>query len=613
MSVASIGAGAPRDNELPAGAERVRSPRNWHIGAIVFVAALALYLPSVRYEFVWDDTYFVLRNLAIRTWSTWADDFRSAGAYAASVTDPRFFRPLRNLSYRIDWSIAGPRPAWWHAHNVLLHAVNAVLVWMFLRRVLPWIARLHHTRSAAVPATMAAFLGALAWAVHPVHTEAVAWVKSRDELLFTFWAMTSLLIIIAGARRVLNQRAAFAAAMAACAFALLSKEMAVSLPLLVAAIAWAVRTDRPAMRYLGAAAITMGALTGAYVVYRGHVLGGTAMCGYLAGSFIYEMLTMVRAAARYVMVTVWPAQLVADYSHFDATRSLLEPRWWGALAIVLATLVAALAARRRMPLVTLGIAWFWLALVPVSNVVPTMQFLAERFLYFPLVGGAVVVYALACEYATQPRHEVRRKHRRALRRIPFVAERSRNFILLSALALTLLTGRTTLRLGVWHDEAVLYAATLRDVPRNGRAMLNVVLTLANADRGDLAARWLNYFLASRDPVLRSVNPLWLLRTQAAVATRLQQWPEAAALWRRVVQEAPTDIDALSSLAVCEGMQGHHDLALAFFVQAARLDPMQNRLRDNVVTALENLGRHAEAEALLNGRLAMSDIQTTAPR
>lgn len=586
------------------------------LSLLLALAVVALYLPSVRYGFVWDDTYYVLKNTTIRTWSTWLDDLRSIKAYAGMINAP-MFRPVRNWSYRLDWSLAGPQPSWWHAHNVLLHALNAVLVFHLLLVIAQAALRQERVVRRPAPIMALSFVAALAWAFHPVQTEAVCWVKSRDELLFTLFSLVAILAGLSFARDPRLRASRLAVAIVCAALALLSKEMAACLPLLFGILAfWGARARRRQVRLLWLSALTAVEVI-AFVAWRHRVLGATAMCDYLSGNFYHEMLTMVRAFARYVSVSLWPARLVADYSHFDPTRSLAEPRWWFALAMLAAPVVIAVSARRRMPLVSIGFTWFFLALAPVSNVIPTMQYLAERFLYFPLIGLAMVFLGV-CLWLQAVLESL--PANASVRLLPSRSLRSMSGFLvafLAALTITALAGRTVLRMGEWRDELSLHAATLRDAPRNGRALLNVVMALANRASSprdiEMAEQWLDLLRRSNDPVLRRVNMQMWVRAEGAVAMRQGRFREAQPLWERALQYNAEDVDALIALGICHGLQGRDQQALECFLRAAQVDPLAPQLKENVIVALQQLGRTSEAQALLSGKLTLTDIATTRPR
>lgn len=609
----------PQDPVSPSTGSR-RRPSLRYLVLILILASAALYAPTVRYGFVWDDVYFVVKNTTIRSWKTWRDDFRSGQAYAAMI-DPRFFRPVRNWSYRLDWQIARLQPAWWHAHNVALHAANTVLVFFLLRIILRMGAYRTKPRSSdSLPNTLS-FIMAMAWSFHPVQTESVCWIKSRDELLFTFFALLALLSAYGAAVSIRRgvRRWAFPASAISAALALLSKEMAVSLPVIVAAASWVLPLSPRAKRRLGVLAAVFAIEVAIYVIMRHRILGATAMCGYLSGSFVLEMLTMLRAFAHYMALAVWPKTLVADYSHFEPTRYVFDARWWIALGIISGVLKMTLSIRRIAPLVWWGVAWFFIALLPVSNVVPTMQFLAERFLYFPLIGVAIAV-AGGIDLGSQHISFLSLTKRTSeLPVMPAFFSWSRSVFLaaVSAVILTALAGRTALRMGVWRDELSLYAATLRDAPRNGRALINVAIALANRARNphdvEMAAQWLQYLRASKDPVLRNVNAQMLIRAEAAVAMRQGRLDEAARLWERALQFSQQDVDVLIALGICRGSEGRHEHALELFLRAARMDPYAAGLRENIMTALQYVGRSREAQDILEGRLSIVDLTTSRPR
>lgn len=100
---------------------------------VTALTALALYAQTVTFQFVWDDKIFVQRNPAIRSWSYAPRYFTDGSTYAADFFSG-MYRPMRNLSYLVDYQIAGMQPWFFHAHNVVLHAACAcVALWTLLR------------------------------------------------------------------------------------------------------------------------------------------------------------------------------------------------------------------------------------------------------------------------------------------------------------------------------------------------------------------------------------------------------------------------------------------------------------------------------------------------
>ncbi len=151
-------------------------------GVVLVLLVIVAYLPALRGEFIWDDDFHVtncepLRSLAglVRIW------------FVPGATQQ--FYPLTWTSFWIDFHLWGLSPFWYHAENILLHGINAILVWRILRRL-------------NVPG---AWLGAALFALHPVCVESVAWISERKNMLS---GLFFLLAILAALEFWLPRRAA---------------------------------------------------------------------------------------------------------------------------------------------------------------------------------------------------------------------------------------------------------------------------------------------------------------------------------------------------------------------------------------------------------------------
>jgi hypothetical protein len=245
----------------------------------------------------------------------------------------------------------------------------------------------------------------------------VAWVKSRDDLLATPLFFAALLLALPrGAQRRGPGLVGLGFAVFFYVAALLAKEnvvvIAAILPLLLfgRALGWfgaqghggaeEDRADRAGkLRWAFWTSFVFGLITLAALAVRDVVLGRTAQASY-PGNFAETVLTMGSAFARYVRLILWPwppTVQMADYDGYRIVRSWSDPLGMTGLAILAAVLVIGLAARRRAPLMAIGIGFFLIALVPFSNLVPMMQIMAERFLYLPMAGVAMLIVGVLLE------------------------------------------------------------------------------------------------------------------------------------------------------------------------------------------------------------------------
>jgi len=338
--------------------------------ACLLIACLSFlaYLPALSGEFVYDDERFIGKNPPV-THLTAANVVRYfTDPTSQSIIGHDIYRPLRTLEFAVDWAISGGRPWFFHLRSMLYHALACVLLYAVLRRLLE--------------ADMPALLGALAFALHPVQTESVAWITSRGDVLLLVWFLLALLLY-------LRERPLLAAL--AFLVALLSKETAVFFPAAVFLVDLFRRADlRPLRRWAWYGAYATMAV--AYVVFWVFLVAGARLedVGHLGGkwwggSYPMTLLTMTKGFVHYARVIAFPVHFTVDY-HVPVSTGLGVGEVV-AIVILAAIAAAAVAGGRRS---RLALAWFFLALLPVSNLIRPIGIpTAERFLYLPLVGVAL--------------------------------------------------------------------------------------------------------------------------------------------------------------------------------------------------------------------------------
>lgn len=188
----------------------------WPVVAIVSCAVLA-YAQSLTNQFVlWDDHDLILNAEVLHSFSLlnlWT---------IFTTLDPELYIPLPRLSYLIEYALVGDAPLLYHCTNLVLHIINAVLVWALARRILQhtWIA----------------FLVGLLFVLHPLHTEVVAWVSARKDLLATAFFLGSILQYLN--YRETKLRSTYAWCIALFVFALMSKPTVIMLPFILLLIDW---------------------------------------------------------------------------------------------------------------------------------------------------------------------------------------------------------------------------------------------------------------------------------------------------------------------------------------------------------------------------------------
>jgi hypothetical protein len=402
---------------------------------LIFAVAVALYLPTVHYDFVQDDRVIVAGNPAVRSLSQAVRGF--GRPYWPPPNAGGLYRPLTILSYAVDWQLGGGRPWLFHLMNALWHGLASVLVVLVVVRWIP---------------EPAALTTGLVFALHPVHVEAVAGIVGRAEML----AAVGLLGVVVSARR-----GWWAAAVACAALAMFSKEHGVAAGLLVFIDDWL----RPpgVRRYPISLYVALGVVT---VVFLGlwARIGGAAAADVappFVGVGARERLALsLPAVARAARLLVWPTELSADYGpQVIPVRAGVSLAAVAGGAVVVGVLGVGLWCRRRWPALSFAALATALSCLPTSNLLfPSGIVLAERNLYV-----AVLLVAVAAGYGVAS-GMVRWGSRRTS-------------VAVAALALALAAG-SYVRLQAWRDNRSLLLTLLLDHPESYHAHASAAAVLA---------------------------------------------------------------------------------------------------------------------------------------
>lgn len=502
-----------------------RSLRLAIAAGILVVLPLIAYIPAMQAGYIWDDDSYVTENETLTSTDGLGDIWFSIGA------TPQYY-PLVFTSFWLEYRLWRLDPAGYHAVNVLLHVINAILLWLVLRRL-------------ALPG---AWLAAALFAVHPVHVESVAWITERKNILSGVFYLSTLLMYLRfvgiGSPPGDTQRRWHLYGLGTVFFvaALLSKTVTCTLPAVIVLLLWwkrdrLRRTDVvPLVPWL-MIGVAMGLLTMA--LERGHVgaqgeewnLSGLERC-LLAGRIVWF----------YLYKLVWPTNLTFIYPrwHVDATSL-----WWYLFPVTAMAVVGRLTVLRHRvgkgPLV--AALFFGGTLVPALGFIDVYpmrySFVADHFQYLASIGPIALVAALVA---------------RAYAR---VGRTPRGTAAVYAPAAVVLVALATL---TWHQSKVYAdAETLwRD-------------TLAKNDTAAIAHINLGNILAQRG------EPM-----------------EAQAHYERAIEIKPNAAEAYTGLGLIAARQGRLKEAVTLFRKRLELHGGTPQAHTNLATALAESGDLASA-------------------
>jgi len=559
---------------------------------IVFLAAVLSHAPALKNGYVIDDFRSVLQNEFATEWYSFRTAISPGNFISPSFPVKTGSRPLTLLSWLIDGSLYKNRLPGYHLTNILLHGLNSVLVFYLAFILSGWprgpagqgtTSLVFVTAPDAQLETVfcAAFAG-LIFAVHPLQTEAVDVISFRGDLLACFFYVLSLIVLLKG----LEGRALYYAALPLLfALGLLSKEAMISMPVACLLVAWLFGKQRISRVGLITAVSVGAVIAAAYALfwmnkfdYRVHEVVFTSIkdnISPLSSTGAY-LNTVLLTLLHYARTLLFPAGLSAEYQlELPGTALNILPLL---SAAVIAAFGCVFAAARNNS-VRAGMGILFITYLPVSNILPLPNIIADRYMYLPMAGFSVLVAA-------------------ALWRINGAGGKFRTaaaFLIICVL----LTG-TLARNTVFKDMYSVYASAVRSAPENARARYNLAVAyVEKKDYSDAleefnAAVALNRFYKKDDTLLyvglcnerlgnfdeaeKNYRQSALIRPskQAFESAANVRWLKrdyaGARAWLLKSLEIAPDADVFNDIGLCCAKQKDYKNAALYYGDAISLRP-----------------------------------------
>jgi protein O-mannosyl-transferase len=564
----------PASAESPVGSPaKVRLPQAWLI-ALLLLLAIVPYVNTLQNGFVYDDNNEILTNPYIRSFGHLGDIFSTRTlAHLGARGATNYYRPISILGFLLCYKVFELLPYGYHLANLVLHALMVCLLFGLTKRLFQddWLA----------------FAAAALFALHPIHTESVAWISAVTDLELAVFYLVTFWFFLSSARPG-GGRSELAQLGMAGGFilAVLSKEQAVTLPLLATLYEHFYRGDRGSTTGLQKLARygVLWLLVVAYVLFRIRFFGTFAPVLLTAHVTWYEaILSSVPLAGEYLWKMVWPGRLSAFYA-FHKSVTPLDPRVLaGLIALGLCGLVFWVLWKRARA-ISFGFIWFFINLAPVLNsrwLGPNV--FAERYLYLPSVGlcwvgawGLNRIWAIASQRAP--------------------AWRWTFGLALGVIAVAAM-GRIVTRNRDWRDEVRYYTVTLAAEPEAAGYRLNLGAVYWNHMQPGAAEReW-------REALKKSPRSALLLNNLGLVYAGRKQYDDAREYFERSVRLRPNFTDAHLNLGRLYEETGKLPEAELQLRAAVALAPLSVQARNELGSFYFNTGRLAEAAAQYQGSLA----------
>jgi protein O-mannosyl-transferase len=577
----------------------------WHL-ALVAVVAVAGYVQTAAFEFVYDDDVQIVTNLRIRSFSNLGLAFReNFWAFSGNHSFTNYYRPFQTLTYMIGYALGGLEPRVYHWINIVLHLAATLLVfwigWSLFKKA--WVAT----------------WGGILFAVHPMHTESVAWIAGITDVgcaLFLFASLAAYLMFRkAGERKTLWLILSLGCFLAALFF----KETALTFPVALLVLELVERGEsssswKARVKWL----LPFVGVVGVYLILRIQALGAFSRAvNPIPITLADRAMTAVYFVGRYLQKLIVPVGHNAFYV-FQPFSRLSFSDWAFPLSLLFLTVLLAWRYIRKEGKLLFLLGWIIITLIPVLNLTGVgRNVFTERYLYIPSLGLCLLVPALVDRYLG--------------------AFRKPAMFVLAGLA-GLLGFLTIERAAVWRDNQKLYTTTLAVSPdaspihlnlgihyfrqRNLPAARQAFLAAIETDSKALASSAQDHYnallgLSSVSSAEGKLEEAWkyaeearnlmphlgdAYRTLGGLMGRQGRYAEAEKLLRRALEINPSNASAHQNLGNI--LMVRNDLAGAEteYRTALEFDPRSSETRIALSLLLSRTNRGAEALAVLREAL-----------
>lgn len=579
---------------------------------LIALAGLIIYANTFHVPFNYDDQRFIVENPGVKSLSFNQFQSDNPGTYSKA---PSLFGATRQvvfLSFSLNYKLSGLSVAGFHVVNLLIHIINALLVYWLVLLTLktPFFRNRLNDLSRLEMSIMALFAG-LAFVSHPVQTQAVTYISQRFASMATLFYLASILLYIKS-RMVSSNKVdgpdnsawkpartrilLYAGAIVFAIIAMRSKEISYTLPAVIAIYEFTFFTGNIKKRI-----INLLPIAGTWLMIPINFLGSSgpisdaiqaARGDTSAITSISYLFTQFRVIVTYLRLFFFPADQNLDYD-YPLYSTFSNPNVFLSLILLMSIAGAGFYLFRRSgvkdPLLRLsafGIFWFFTALAVESSISPSGHLIEEHRLYLPSIG--LIIALVGILWAAWERWKERWP------RICLVA------IPAGLLVLAVLAVMTFERNTVWHDEISLWQDAAAKSPNKVRPHYNLGNYFLRSGSIDRGIRELRRVLEIQPDFTAASNNL------GTAYMNFGQYDRAAAVLAEAVALAPDRssaeynvgvfLPAFYNLGICYTTLGQYDQAAAMFAEVISLDPNHYLAHYNLGICYEVLGRNSEAVA-----------------
>jgi tetratricopeptide (TPR) repeat protein len=517
---------------------------------------------------VWDDNDFIVDWNEIRSLRNIPLFFKGAVPFGHQGV----YRPVRSVLYALSYKLWGLNPSGYHFQAILAHLTCTLLIYFIVSEI--------------TKKNLIAFMSALIFGVHPIHTEAVTLITaSFDTIGIALFLASFYLYLKSQSNQGKTNKLAIASVILAL-FAFFTYELTLTLPLLIVLYDLCfkkIEKNNMSKSLKAYSPYFIGLLF--YIFVRFFILDITSRGTYLAGSFYLTMLTMTKSFLKYFLITLFPINLNVNHRisegilslvHADLNeqailaQSIFNLNILFSIIVLIGLLIIAVKSFKKYPIISFCIGWFFIGLAPVSNIIPRIALLAEKYTYIPSFGLCLLLSSLIYNsFRLSP--DKYKKHIKTVLTLLFV------FIILSYSTLTIS------RNADWKDEFTIWSKTAEQTPGSSLAHNNLGLAYLARGERDLAVKEYNRAIELNSNYAEAYVNIGNIYIQE------KEFDLAIEEFKKAIQAKPTLAEAHNNLGNAYNEKKQFDLAIEEYKKAIQINPNYVRAHNHLGAAYAKKG------------------------
>ena len=516
--------------------------------ALIIILGFAVYVNSLNGKFVYDDETLVKNNAFIKNWSVLPKVFTEDIGTGAGARYS-FYRPIQMITYAMDYRIWKLNVIGYHITNILLHILVALCVWRLINI-------LFRDRTISL-------LTALFFVAHPVHTTVVSYISTRAESLCLLFLLLSFIFYI----KSIHEKSAipFLIMISSYLLSLLSKENALTLPALLLLYHYTFRQKVRMREFL-----SVSGAAACYIFLRITALKHLMAGAVDRGTVLQRIPGFFIAVAEYFRLMLLPFGLHIEYG--EKLFSLADPRAITGLAILICLSYFIFKAAKSRNLLFFSLSWFFITVLPVSNLYPLNAYMSESWLYLPSIGLFLLpAWFLSGMY---------KKEKWRVWALVLTG-----FILVFYSCLTIRQNQT------WREPIPFYERTLKFSPDSSKTYINLGFTYAKMGKKEEAIAMYKKSLEINPNNAEAYNNLGIRYAE------MGKKEEAVAMYKKALEIDPNQAASYNNLGIAYYSMGKKEDAVAMYKKAIKINPGYADAHNNLSTTYNSMRNEEDAVAI----------------